>query len=98
MRQGGSPASSGAEVPLRDHRDATTQQVVDDQGHQLEDRDAEAARLLAVGDPERAAECLLVRILLDERQSVPVGKGAGNRRLAGGRRPCDDDQRRHACS
>jgi hypothetical protein len=80
------------EVALDDHRHAASQQVVHDVRHQFEDRAAEPLGLRAFGDSQRAAEYLLVRVLLDERQPELVGKPARERRLARPGRAGHDDE------
>jgi hypothetical protein len=62
--------------------------------HQLEDAAPEALRLGAFRDAEGAAEDLLVRVLLDERQPELLRQRAGERRLPGPGRAGDDYESR----
>jgi hypothetical protein len=64
---------------------------VHDGRHQVEDGDAELARLVAALRAELRRERLLERVLRNERQAEPVTERRGRRRLARTGRPGDDD-------
>jgi dienelactone hydrolase len=59
-------------------------------------RAAEASRCRDVVRPETLIQGFLDLVLRDQRQAKPTGKTLGDRRLARGRHPRDDDKKRHS--
>jgi len=64
---------------------------VHDQRHQVEDGDAERARILPAARPELLRERFLESVLRDERQFERVAQRRRCRRLPRSRRAGDDD-------
>jgi hypothetical protein len=74
------------------------EEVADELPDQLEHRAAEPLRGGAVGDPERTADRLLERVLLDEREAERVRERTRERRLPRARRARDDHEEGRRCA